>query len=150
MPKLKQENLIRASAETVWHHLFSHGSYEKWTSSFSPGSTYEGEWQVGGYITFLDGSGKGMVAKVAAMTKPTLMSFIHWHAYNPEQPMEALLEQAKTEGWHGSEERYELHPQPDGTTLLITSTDVPDKWVEPASKMWDDGLAILKQLCEAE
>lgn len=44
--------LINAPRERVFSIMLDHPTYEQWTEAFSPGSTYNGSWDLGSNIRF--------------------------------------------------------------------------------------------------
>ena len=67
--KLQFEQFIEAPVERAWAVMFEDETYREWTKEFSPNSHYEGSWEEGEKIKFLDGSGSGMYAEIPTATK---------------------------------------------------------------------------------
>lgn len=62
MPTQHFDILIHAPRDTVWRAMLQSPTYEQWTTAFRAGSRYEGSWDQGQTIRFLDPQGQGMVA----------------------------------------------------------------------------------------
>ena len=65
MEKLNFSIKISAQRKKVWNVLFDDETYRKWTSVFAPGSYAETDWKEGSKALFLDGTGNGMVSRIA-------------------------------------------------------------------------------------
>ena len=68
MPNVKNlqfEVTIDAPAAKVWDTMFGQDTYGIWTEGFRAGSRFEGTWDQGSRMRFLDASGNGMVSEIA-------------------------------------------------------------------------------------
>lgn len=122
-------------------------TYEVWTQPFSAGSTYQGHWNQGEYLRFLDGKGSGMVAHVAALKPYELVELHHQYQIDNTKTAEEQMAQAKEEGWFGAIERYSFTKTGDQETELLVSVAVPDEWKTEAETMWNTALEKLVEIC---
>lgn len=60
MKFLEFEIQINATPEKVWETLFTQDSYKKWASAMNEGTYFEGNWEVGSIMKFLDPQNNGM------------------------------------------------------------------------------------------
>ena len=59
--------LIHAPPKQVWATMLQSPTYERWTTAFCEGSRFEGSWDEGQTIRFLNPQGLGMVAERNAL-----------------------------------------------------------------------------------
>ena len=69
--------LIHAPPKQVWATMLQSPTYERWTTAFCEGSRFEGSWEEGQKIRFLDPKGFGMVAEIAAHRPAEFVSIRH-------------------------------------------------------------------------
>ena len=60
MKFLEFEIQINATPEKVWETLLTQDSYKKWASAMNEGTYFEGNWEVGSIMKFLDPQNNGM------------------------------------------------------------------------------------------
>ena len=82
MEKLRKTILIDAPRERVWDVMLADDTYRDWTTAFSAGSHYKGDWSQGSKILFIgpspDGSGEmGMVSRIAENRPHEFISIEH-------------------------------------------------------------------------
>jgi uncharacterized protein YndB with AHSA1/START domain len=141
---LHYEIRIAAPRERVWKTMLEHGTYETWTSAFTEGSTYEGEFVQGGRLRFLSPDGSGIVSKVAELRAPAYLSIRHLGMiHNGVED----LESEEVKSWGEAYERYTLDATADGTHLRVALDTTPQS-AEMMNASWAQGLAALKALCE--
>ena len=105
MEKLHYDIAINATPEKVWKVLWTDQTYREWTSAFSEGSHAKTDWKEGSKVLFLDGTGQGMVSKIAANRPNEFMSFEHLGEIrdgNEDTTSEKVKE------WAGAHENYTL------------------------------------------
>ncbi len=136
---------INASRERVWHILWSKGNYESWTSVFSEGSTVVTDWNEGSKILFVDGSGDGMVSKIAEKKPNEYMSFQHLGEI--KNGIEDTTSE-KVKIWQGSHENYRLTENGDTTTLDV-ELDISQEFKEYFSNTWPKAMEAIKTLAES-
>ena len=71
------ETLIDAPKETVWDIMLQSPTYEAWTSEFCEGSHFEGSWDEGEEIRFLDPNGNGMISVIEKNVPYEFVSIKH-------------------------------------------------------------------------
>ena len=64
MKHIKKEFLLNCKPEEAWQLVVDRNKYEKWAFAFQEGSTYTGDMGLNETISFVDGSGDGLVSKV--------------------------------------------------------------------------------------
>ena len=74
MKKLHFNIIIHASRDIVWNKMLNIDTYKLWTKAFCDTSYYDGNWNKGSSILFLDESGNGMKAIIADNIEYELIS----------------------------------------------------------------------------
>lgn len=143
MKKLTFEIFINAPVEKAWDTMLEKETYEKWTTVFSEGSTYEGSWEQGSEMRFVDPSGGGMIATIAENRPHEFISIKHLGMI---QDGETDTESAKD--WGDAFENYTFESK-DGGTLVTIHQDMLPEYEEMFLDMWPKALEKLKSLCEA-
>lgn len=135
---------IGASREKVWDILWSNDTYPKWTSVFSETSYAETDWKKGSKVLFLDGSGSGMVSRIAENIPNEYMSIEHLgEVKNGVEDTES----EKVKVWAGAHENYTLKSTPEGTELVV-DMDITEEFAEMFKTIWPKALAKIKELAE--
>ena len=141
MQTLHFSTTINAPVSRVRDTMLNHPTYEQWTSEFSEWSTYEWSRDQWSDITFGDGSGQGMIAKIATSRLHDYISIQHLGQIN-EDKTTTMFE------WE-SFENYSFTSIDDTTTKVdVEMTAMPDERVPMFSKMRPKALQLLKDLCE--
>lgn len=150
MEKLRRTIFINAPRERVWDVMLSLDTYRQWTSAFSPGSYYKGDWSQGSKILFLgpnpDGLGEGgMVSRIHENRLYEFISIEHLGVFhNGVEDTES--EEAKK--WAPAYENYTFTGKNGGTELTV-EMDIESKEKEKFDTMWTDALSRLKEIAEA-
>lgn len=149
MKKLHFETVINAPKEKVWHTMLDDASYREWTTVFSPGSYYNGEWKQGSKMLFLGpdpetGKEGGMVSRIAEVKPYEFVSIEHLGLVK-EGIEDTTSEAAKK--WAPAFENYTFKEK-DGATELLVDLDSEEAFAEMFENMWPEGLKKLKQLAE--
>ena len=149
MEKLRQTIFINAPRSRVWDVMLADDTYRDWTSVFSPGSYYKGDWSQGSKILFLgpspDGAGEGgMVSRIA---ENRLHEFISVEHLGIVQNGVEDTESAAAKKWAPAYENYTFADRNGGTELTI-EMDIQGDQKETFDKMWADALARLKAIAE--
>ncbi len=150
MDKLRRTIFISAPRERVWDVMLADDTYRQWTTAFTPGSYYKGDWSEGSKILFLgpnpDGSGEGgMVSRIKENRPHDFISIEHLGIVrNGVEDTES--EEAKK--WAPAYENYTFAEKNDGTELTV-EMDVDAKEKQNFEKMWDEAFARLKEIAEA-
>jgi hypothetical protein len=149
MEKRRKTIFIEAPRERVWDVMLGDDTYRDWTTAFSPGSHYEGDWSQGSKIIFKgplpDGSGEmGMVSRIAENRPHEFISIQHLGIYkNGVEDTES--EEAKK--WAPAYENYSFAEKNGGTELTLEQ-DIDGAEQEAFGTMWDAALARLKEIAE--
>ena len=146
MKKLTFSTHINASKTRVWNTLWDDATYRQWTAAFHEGSRAESDWQEGSKILFTDGSGSGMVSRIARLIPYEVMSFEHLGE------MKDGVEDTESEAvksWSGAFENYALREQ-DGGIELNVELDVDDSFADMFLGIFPKALQKVKELAEAQ
>lgn len=142
--KLHFEQYIEAPEARVWEVMLGEETYPKWTSEFSPSSRFEGSWEQGEKIQFLDDSGSGMYAEIAENRPHEFLSIRHLGMIN-EGKIDTESDEVKA--WASAYENYTFEEK-DGGTLIKIDQDITAEYEEMFLEMWPRALKKLKSLCE--
>jgi hypothetical protein len=149
MQKLHFSIEINAPKEKVWRTMLDDNTYREWTSAFSPGGYYKGDWNKGSKIVFVGldpetGKEAGMVSRIAENKQYEYVSIEHVGiVMNGVE--DTTSEEAKK--WTPAFENYTFKDK-DGKTEVLVDIDVADDHVEMFNNMWPDGLKKLKEIAE--
>ena len=147
MDRIHLSTFINAPKEKVWDTMIADATYRQWTAAFNEGSYYKGSWEEGSKILFLgpgaDGEG-GMVSRIKENRKYEFISVEHLGIVkNGVEDTES--EEAKK--WAPALENYTFIEKDGGTELTI-DMDVVQEMKAEFETMWQNGLKILKDICE--
>ena len=150
MEKLRKTIFIDAPPERVWEVMLADGTYRQWTSAFSPGSYYKGDWSKGSKILFLgpslDGSGEGgMVSRIRENDPHRFLSIEHLGIV--KDGVEDT-EGPEAKKWAPAYENYTFEAK-DGGTELTVDMDIEASEAQNFDSMWIDALGRLKTLAES-
>ncbi|HEX7705199.1 MAG TPA: SRPBCC domain-containing protein [Thermoanaerobaculia bacterium] len=151
MEKLHRKIFINAPRARVWDVMLADDTYRDWTSAFSPGSYYKGDWSEGSKILFLgphpDGSGEGgMVSRIRENRQHEFISIEHLGIVR--DGIEDT-ESAEAKKWAPAYENY-LLTDTDGGTELSVEMDIEGEQKENFDKMWTEALSRLKEIAEKQ
>lgn len=141
MQELHFTTTINAPIAKVRDTMLNHPTYEQWTSAFSEWSTYTGSREQGSNITFGDGSGQGMIAKIATNRLHEYISIQHLGQIN-EDKTTTMFE------WESFENYSFTATDANITKVDVEMTAMPDERVPMFNEMWPKALELLKTLCE--
>jgi len=151
MKKLQFKVAINAPAAKVYDLMLgitSKSTYEQWTSSFNPTSTYEGSWEKGGKILFIGvdekGEKGGMVSRIAENTANQFVSTQHYGLISGDKE---IIEGPDVEKWANGFENYTFEEN-NGTTTVIVDLDTTEDFVEYMNENYPKALQKLKEICE--
>lgn len=145
MKKLHFSTTISAPREKVWDILWNESTYGKWTEPFAQGGSMKTNWEAGGRVLFLDGSGKeGMVSEIAVKKLHEQLFFRHlgWIKDGVED-----LDSPEIKAWAGAMENYTLKSE-NGHTLLEVDMDITEEHEKSFGDLFPKALAIVKSLAE--
>lgn len=141
MQTLHFTTTINAPVSKVRSTMLDHPTYEARTAAFSAWSTYVWSRDQGSDIKFVDPSGAGMIAKIAANRFHEYISIQHLGEIGKDNTI-TMYE------W-SSFENYTFTAIDDTTTKVdVEMTAMPDERVPMFNDMRPKALTILKDLCE--
>lgn len=132
---------IRVPRDQVHRTMLADASYRIWTSEFAPGSHYQGSWDKGAEILFLNPEGFGMRARVAEHRPAEFVSIQMLCEVRDDVP-------DTQDPWQGAFENYTYAEKDGVTTLNVDTGPVPEHWAEFMNNTWPKALAKLKAICE--
>lgn len=151
MEKLTFTTDIKASAESVYESMLGLKdvkTYEQWTATFNPTSTYEGNWEKGSKILFVgvDGNGKrgGMVSEVVENNPAKFVSIRHYGYIDGDKE---VTEGEEVEKWAGGHENYTFEEN-NGVTKLTVHMDSIEEYVSYFQENYPKALEVLKSTIE--
>ena len=139
MKLLKFETQINATPEKVWEVLFTQDAYGKWSSAMNAGTYFEGNWEEGSVMKFLDQTNNGMYNLVEKNipNKELRMKHLGW-----------ILEgELAPQGWEDSTLSYFLEPNNNGTLLKVEVNSL-DEFVEFFNTKYPQNFEKIKNLAE--
>jgi hypothetical protein len=149
MDKLHFSIVIKAPKEKVWDTMLDDATYRLWTTSFSEGSYYKGDWSKGSKIIFLGpnpetGKEGGMVSRIAENKPYEFISIEHLGMIN-DGVEDTTSEEVKK--WTPAFENYTFK-EVNGKTTVLVDMDINEEYKEMFEGMWPNALQKLKELCE--
>ncbi|OGK11478.1 ATPase [Candidatus Roizmanbacteria bacterium RIFCSPLOWO2_01_FULL_37_12] len=156
MQKLHFSIQINTPKEKVWHMMLDDKPYREWTTAFSPGSYYKGDWKKGSKILFLGpdpktGEESGMVSRIAENKPYEYISIEHLGLF--QNGVEDITsEEAKK--WAPAFENYTFKDKDlsagsgQAVTEVLVDMDSTDEMAEEFKKMWPEALKKLKKIAE--
>ncbi|MDR7270745.1 uncharacterized protein YndB with AHSA1/START domain [Pelomonas saccharophila] len=135
---------IAAPAARVWDCMFDPLAYRDWTRAFCEGSYFEGSWEAGRRLRFLDPRGFGMEAVVDESRPHQELSLRLVGEIRDGRPVadSALYREP-------ARERYVFSAAPTGTHLAIHLQSWDDGFTEFLNTTWPQALQRLKALSES-
>ena len=139
MKFLEFEIQINATPEKVWETLFTQDSYKKWASAMNEGTYFEGNWEVGSIMKFLDPQNNGMYNLVTENIRFKVLGMKHlgW----------ILKGELSPQNWEDSTLNYILEPSENGTLLKGTVNSL-DEFVEFFNSKYPQIFEHIKRLAE--
>lgn len=136
---------IAAPVARVWDCMFDPTAYRDWTSAFCEGSYYEGSWEAGRRLRFLDPQGFGTEAIVDEHVLHERLSLRLVGEIKDGRPVpDSPLHEAP------AVERYVFSPTAGGgTQLVIHLQSWNDGFTGFLNEAWPKALARLKALSES-
>jgi len=151
MQKLQFKKEINASAQKVYETMLglkNKSTYEYWTATFNPTSTYEGSWNKGSKILFtgVDENGKkgGMVSEIAEHKPANFISIRHYGFLDGETE---ITTGEQVEKWSGGHENYSFQEN-DGITTVTVEMDTIDEYLDYFNNTYPQALGKLKEISE--
>lgn len=144
MHKLHYTIEIAAPAKTVWHAMLDDATYRDWTTAFVDGSHYEGSWDEGSIIQFLNPNKEGMHAVIAENRPYEFVSIKHIGTV-AQGVVDTDSDEVKQ--WSPSYENYTLKESNDVTTVSVELDSTPE-YDDMFNEKWPKALARLKEIAE--
>jgi hypothetical protein len=123
-------------------------TYEYWTATFNPTSTYEGNWNKGSKILFVgvDENGKkgGMVSEIVEHKPANFISIRHYGILDGETE---ITSGEQVEKWAGGHENYSFQEN-NGITTVTVEIDVIDEYKDYFFDTYQKALDKLKEIAE--
>ncbi|KMQ64744.1 ATPase [Chryseobacterium angstadtii] len=139
MQKIFFEIQIDAPREKVWEVLWNDITYRQWTTAFTEGSFYQGTFDEGSIMKFLDPNNNGMYSRVEKNIPHTEMKFLH---------LGEIYDGVETEqDWGDATEGYILQETETGTILKI-EINTPEEFQSFFEEKFPTALGIVKNLSE--
>jgi uncharacterized protein YndB with AHSA1/START domain len=145
MKTLQYSITIRASQEKVWNIMLDAEQYKEWAKAFSPDSQFEGEWQQGTYMTFIDPTMGGTKALLEEVTPFDRIHAKHVAIIRKDGSEDTESDVAKN--WMGITETYILNEE-NGITELSLEITTHEDYENMFNDGWPHALELLKGLCE--
>lgn len=147
MQKLHFSIVIDAPREQVYSKMLDKPTYQQWTEEFAHGSTYEGSWEQGAKIRFIDPSGGGMLSEIAENRPNEFVSIRHVGMIGSDGVEDTTSDAVKA--WTPAFENYTFTDK-DGGTEVVVDMDASDEWAGMMGEMWPHALERFKRLCEGK
>jgi hypothetical protein len=149
MQKLNFSIVINAPKEKVWKTMLEDATYRLWTTPFSEGSYYKGDWSKGSKIIFLGpnpetGKEGGMVSRIAENKLYEFISIEHLGIIN-DGVEDTTSEEVKK--WTPAFENYTFKEK-NGKTEVLVHMDSNEEYSEMFNEMWPKALQKLKDIAE--
>ena len=145
MKTLKYGITINAPVKLVWQKMLSADSYQLWAKAFSSDSQYQGEWEQGTYINFIDPNMGGTRAYLDEMVPYQKILARHVSMLDKQNQHDTESDFAKK--WIGTTEDYTFTEQ-KGVTKLTVITITDEAFESMFTDSWPKALELLKNLCE--
>lgn len=149
MEKLNFKIEINAPKEKVWNTMLEDATYRLWTTPFSEGSYYKGDWSKGSKIIFLGpnpetGKEGGMVSRIAENKLYEYISIEHLGIIN-DGVEDTTSEEVKK--WTPAFENYTFKEK-NGKTDVLVDMDINEEYKQMFQEMWPKALQKLKEIAE--
>ena len=151
MKKLQYKVTINAPASKVYDAMLGisdKSTYEQWTASFNPTSSYEGSWTKGSKMLFVGvdekGEKGGMVSEVADVVPNQFVSIRH---YGLVKGNEEITSGPDVEKWANGHENYTFEEN-NGSTTVTVDLDTTEDFVDYMNDNYPKALGILKEISE--
>ncbi len=132
---------ICAPKARVHQLMLADRTYREWTNEFTQGSYFQGSWEQGEQILFLNTQGSGMSARIAEHRPAEYVSIEILSEVKdgvPNTPRQ----------WHNAFENYTYTEVNGITTVQVDISEVPVEWAQYLDSTWPKALIILKAICE--
>ena len=144
--RLELERSFNTTPEILWEMIVDPDHYRFWTSAFSPGSQFIGDWSEGSGIRFVMedefGVESGMISEVAINEWPTHISIKHLGlVMNGIEDYES--EEVKL--WTPAFENYTLVSNESGQCVFKMVQDIPDAYEAEFRDNWNKAFDLIEE-----
>ena len=146
MIRLELERRFNTTPENLWEMIVDPDHYRFWTSAFSPGSQFIGDWSAGSGIRFVmeDESGieSGMISEVVASEWPNHISIKHLGlVMNGVEDYES--EEVKL--WTPAFENYIFVSHESGQCVFKMVQDIPEFYETEFRDNWNKAFDLIEE-----
>jgi hypothetical protein len=145
MPQLKESIVINSSPQKIHQAIITKNLYEKWAVEFTPGSSFEGSWDVGSKILFTapnaEGTIDGMISEITENIEAKCIVMRHNGYIMGGKEMLNLPE-------FPTYEAYFLNKLSENETEFLLVMETTEKYHEDMQNMWRKAMIKLKELVE--
>jgi uncharacterized protein YndB with AHSA1/START domain len=135
---------IKAPKERVWSTMLADETFRQWAGEISKGSYYEGSWEQGGKIKFMNSNGSGVLSRIAKNKPHECISIENYgviengveKTQSPEAAMATSMQETYT------------FRETDGVTEVLVTTNADGEYKPIFEQAWPKALLKLKALCE--
>ena len=146
MQELTYAITINADKVHVWNTMLESGKYEQWVKAFSENSQFEGKWEQGATVRFIDPSMGGSKA-ILEIFEPNECILASHVAMITAEGSEDTTSEAATQ-WIGTTEKY-IFSESDGETTLTIKMNTHPAFVDMFDACWPVALDYIKTLSES-
>lgn len=145
MIRLELERRFNTTPENLWEMIVDPDHYRFWTSAFSPGSQFIGDWSAGSGIRFVmeDESGieSGMISEVVVSEWPNHISIKHLGlVMNGVEDYES--EEVKL--WTPAFENYTFVSHESGQCVFKMVQDIPEFYEKEFRDNWNKAFDLIE------
>lgn len=135
---------INAPKKRVWDTMLADETFRLWAGEISEGAYYQGDWEQGSKITFINASGNGVLSRIAE-NKPYELILIENYGV-----IENGVEKTKSPEAALAADMHESYTfrETGGATEVSVSTNTDDEYKPIFERAWPKALLKLKALCE--
>lgn len=147
MKTLEYTIIINKPVTHVFNKIMDRSVYPDWGKAWGEDMTYEGEWNMGSYISFFDASGQGTKVVVEEIKPNEAIRMRHIAMIEAGNKEVTELDETMQK-WIGSREDYFFKALSENETELTIVIEA-DEAFEPMMQAWDKALLYFKDICEA-
>ncbi|TKB06379.1 SRPBCC domain-containing protein [Desulforhopalus sp. IMCC35007] len=147
MKTLRYSIKIDADRSHVWNTMLEPGKYEQWVKAFSENSGFEGRWEAGATVKFVDPNMGGTKAILEIFEPHNCILAKNVAMITQEGIEETESETARQ--WIGTTEKY-LLSESEGKTILAIEMYTHPSFVEMFDSCWPKALENIKLLSEGQ
>ena len=146
MKRIALEHIFEASPDHLWELIVDPDHYRYWTTAFSVGSKFVGDWSQGSPIRFVmedeDGNESGMLSEVVVSEWPRHISIQHKGLM-----MNGIedYDSPETKMWTPAFENYTLEPNGGGQCTFKMEQDIPEAYEEEFVANWHQAFDLMEE-----